>query len=98
MLTEDTVNGRKKMVFKDESTVAAEAELSRKMREKGVRLDLDATVKITSTTKGKTVDLEILDNSAQKKSGLPNFCNFFAVNIPVALKYYLKKKWDGTVK
>lgn len=97
-LTTDTINGRKKMVFKDESTINGEIELSKTMKEKKVPMELDVCMKISSKDKGKSVDIELVDNGVQKKSPLLNFSNFFAVNIPVALKYYLKKKWEDAKK
>lgn len=98
ILTTDTINGRKKMVFKDESTINGEIELSKKMKEKNLPMELDVYVKITSKDKGKSVEMELVDSGVQKKSALLNFSNFFAVNIPVALKYYLKKKWEDANK
>lgn len=98
MLTTDTINGRKKMVFKDESTINGEIELSKTMKEKKVLMELDVCMKISSKDKGKSVEMELVDNGVQKKSALLNFSNFFAVNIPVALKYYLKKQWEDANK
>lgn len=92
----DTINGRKKMSFKDEATVKSEIELSKKMMDKKVRLDLDIVVKISSKDKGKTIEIDMHDSVVQKKSALLSFSNFFAVNITTALKYYLKKQWEET--
>jgi len=94
MLCVDTVNGRKKMNFKDDSSMKAEIDLSRKMNEKKVRLDLDISFKISSRDKGKTVDFDMLDSQVGKKSALLTFGNFFAVNIQPAVKYFLKKRWE----
>lgn len=90
----DTINGRKKMSFKDDSSVNAEINLSRKMSENKVRLDLDINMKITSKDAGKSVDFEMIDNNLQKKSTIQTFGNLFSVNIPQALKFYLKKNWE----
>lgn len=91
----DTVNGRKKINFKDEATLASDVKISTMMREKKIPLDLDAVVTITSKDEGKTVDIEMTDSVNRKKSALPNFGTYFAVNIQAALKYYLKEAWDS---
>lgn len=97
MLHIDTINGRKKMSFKDEPAIKAEIDLSRKMFEKKLPLELYISMKISSKDKGKTVDFDMIDREVgRKKSALLNFGNFFAVNITGALKYYLKKNWEDT--
>jgi hypothetical protein len=94
----DTINGRKKLNFKDEAAINAEIELSRKMCDKKIPLELYVSMKMSSKDKGKTVNIDMIDHEVgQKKSALLNFGNFFAVNIPTALKYYLKKRWEETV-
>lgn len=90
----DSINGRKKMNFKDESSMNAEVNLSKKMLEKSILLDLDVNVKISTTDKGKTVEISMLDNNITKKSALPTFGTFFSVNIGAALKFYLKRKME----
>lgn len=91
----DTINGRKKMSFKDDESFDAEKLLSKKMLEKRIKLDLDILVAITSLDKGKTIDIDMFDsNSSSKKSSLLAFGNYFSINIALALKYYLKKRWE----
>lgn len=90
----DTINGRKKLAFKDEASVKSEIELSRKMETKKIPLELDFNLLISSKDSGKTIQLDMIDNNTQKKSALLNFCNFFAVNLAPALKWYLKRKWE----
>lgn len=68
------------------------------MCDKKIRMDLDADVKISSKDNGKTVDIEMFDAEVQKKSALPNFGTYFAVNISPALKYYLKKSWEDSTQ
>lgn len=87
----DTFNGRKKMNFKDESTVKAEINLSKKMNNQKIRLDLDINMKITSKDKGKSIEFEMIDNDVQKKSAVQTFGNFFSVNVQQALKFYLEQ-------
>lgn len=94
----DTINGRKKMSFKDESTYESEIAISKKMSEKKVRIDLDIAMKISSNDNGKTVEMFMIDNEVQKKSGLLSFGNFFSVNIVPALKFYLKKTCEDITK
>lgn len=91
----DTINGRKKIGFKDEGAIKAEQELSRKMAEKKVPFELDALMIISSKDMGKTVEFEILDENSPGKSTLLNFGNYFSINILPALRYYLKKKLDN---
>lgn len=94
----DTINGRKKINYKDENTIKTEQTLSKKMAEKNIRFDLDALMVIQSKDKGKTVEFEIYDeNSAGKPSALQNFGNYFSINILTALRYYLKKKAEEIV-
>lgn len=93
----DTINGRKKINYKDENTIKAELSLSKKMAEKGIRFDLDALMVILSKDKGKTVEFEIYDENSAGKSALQNFGNYFSINILTALRYYLKKKADEIV-
>lgn len=90
----DTVNGRKKMNFKDDNTMNAEINLTKKMCEKAVKFDLNVMLTISSKDKGKTVDYEMIDIESNKRSAVLNFGNFFSVNIPTVLKFYLKKKWE----
>jgi hypothetical protein len=98
VLDVDTVNGRKKINFKDETSMNSEIKISRMMNEKKMRLDLDVKVKISSKDEGKTVDIEMFDSDSKtKKSTLPNFGTYFAVNISPALKFYLKKSWDDAM-
>lgn len=94
----DTINGRKKINFKDDASLSNEINLSRKMNEKKIRFELDISMKISSKDKGKSINIEMVDNDAQKKTALSNFGNFFAVNIPQALKFYLKKKLEEATK
>jgi hypothetical protein len=93
-LNVDTVNGRKKMNFKDDATMSSEISLSKKMCEKAVKFDLNVMLTISSKDKGKTVDYELVDIESNKRSAVLNFGNFFSVNISTVLKYYLKKKWE----
>lgn len=86
------------MNFKDDSSVNAEINLSRKMSEKKVRLDLDVNIKITSKDAGKSVDFELLDNNLRKRSTIQTFFNLFSVNFPQALKFYLKKNWEEATR
>lgn len=90
----DTINGRKKINFKDESTIKGEISLSRTMAEKKIRLDLDVLILISSKDKGKSVEYVIFDENSAGKSALQNFGNYFSINILTALRYYLKKKLD----
>lgn len=91
----DTINGRKKMSFKDDESCTAEKTLSSKMLEKKINLDLDCLMVISSKDKGKTIDIDMFDyNNVTKKSSLLSFGNYFSINIATALKYYLKKRWD----
>lgn len=95
ILQYDTINGRKKMSFKDDETVAVEQALSSKMMEKKINLDLDCLMVISSKDKGKTIDFDMFDsNNIVKKSSLLSFGNYFSINITTALKFYLKKRWD----
>lgn len=95
----DTINGRKKMNFKSESTMDAEISLSKKMYEKHIPIELDVNLSISSKNNGKTVEIDMMDNkSADKKSALPSFGTFFAVNVIPALKFYLKKRLDEAMK
>lgn len=80
------------MNFKDEASVNSEKKISHMMKEKKIQLDLDAIVNISSKDDGKTVDIEMVDSVSKKKSGLPNFGTYFAVNISPALKFYLKSR------
>lgn len=89
----DTINQRKKISFKDDATLTAEIELSKKMCAKKIQLQLEITVKISTVTKGKIVTLELIDNSATKKSALSNFGSCLNINLMPALRFYLKKKW-----
>lgn len=94
VLNVDTVNGRKKINFKDESAVSAEVKISHMMSDKKMPTDLDVVLKISSKDKGKSVDIEMIDNAGTKKSVLPSFSSFFAINISTALKFYLKSTWE----
>lgn len=94
----DTINGRKKINFKDDAAVINEINLSKKMNEKKVRFDLDISMKISSKDKGKSVNIEMFDNDVQKKTSLFSFGNFFSVNIPQAVKFYLRKELDEAIK
>lgn len=95
ILQYDTINGRKKMSFKDDETVGVEQTLSSKMLEKKINLDLDCLMVISSKDKGKTIDFDMFDSSnVVKKSSLLSFGNYFSINIATALKFYLKKRWD----
>ena len=96
VLDVDTVNGRKKVNFKDETSVNNEKKVSNMMKEKKIPIEIESMVKISSKDNGKAVVIEMIDCQVKKKSGLPNFGTFFAVNISPALKYYLKTLWDGT--
>lgn len=89
----DTINGRKKLNLKDDSTMNAEINLSKKMCEKEIVLDLDINMTISSSDNGKTVDINMIDNDVLKKSALRNFSTFFSVNLGTALKFYLKKRF-----
>jgi hypothetical protein len=94
----DTINGRKKLSFKDEETLEAEKVLSSKMLEKKIPLDLDILLAISSADKGKTVEIDMFDNNPNKKSSLLAFGNYFSINIAPALKFYLKRRWDEITK
>lgn len=94
VLKVDTLNGRKKMIFKDESATNAEMNLSKTMFQKNIPIDLDVLVTISSKNAGKTVEIDMIDNNVLKKSALPSFSTFFAVNIGSALKFYLKRKLE----
>ncbi|KAL7047248.1 hypothetical protein ACKWTF_002843 [Chironomus riparius] len=95
ILQYDTINGRKKMSFKDDETIEVEKTLSSKMLEKKINLDLDCLMVISTKDKGKTIDFDMFDSSnVTKKSSLLSFGNYFSINILTALKFYLKKKWD----
>lgn len=98
ILLVDTVNGRKKVNFKDQLSVAAEINLSEKMSEKKLPLNLNLTMTISSKNKGKSIDFELVDNEMHQKSALLNFSNFFSVNIVLALKFYLKERLEETRK
>lgn len=95
VLQVDTINGRKKINFKDEGTIKGEKTLSRKMAEKNIKLDLDVLMQIHSKDSGKTVEFEIYDENSAGKSALQNFGNYFSINILPALRFYLKKKLEG---
>lgn len=88
----DTLRGRKKLNFKDEATVNAEKDLSKKMVENKFQIDLDGMMKISTKDNGKTIDFDMIDNEVQKKSSLPIFGSLFGVNIGSALQFYLKTK------
>jgi hypothetical protein len=95
VLQYDTINGRKKMSFKDDETIGVEQTLSSKMLDKKISLDLDCLMVISSKDKGKTIDFDMFDSSnVAKKSSLLSFGNYFSINIATALKFYLKKRWD----
>ena len=95
ILQYDTINGRKKMSFKDDETVGVEQTLSSKMLEKKINLDLDCLMVISTKDKGKTIDFDMFDSSnVVKKSSLLSFGNYFSINIQTAIKFYLKKRWD----
>lgn len=89
----DTINQRKKINFKDDATLQADIELSKKMCANKIQLQLDINVKISTATKGKIVNLELIDNSTTKKSALSNFGSCLNINLMPALRFYLKKKW-----
>lgn len=93
----DTINGRKKINYKSESTIDTEKYLSKKMAEKNIRFDLDAVMVIQSKDKGKTVEFEVYDENSAGKSAVQNFGNYFSINILTSLRYYLKKKADASV-
>lgn len=93
-LVEDTINGRKKMNFNTVEALAAESALSKKMMEKKINLDLEMILTISSLDKGKTVDFQMHDIYPRKKTALLAFGNYFAVNIPAAIRFYLKQKWE----
>lgn len=96
ILQYDTINGRKKMSFRDDESSLAERTLSSKMLEKKINLDLDCLMVISSKDKGKTIDFDLFDSSnIVKKSSLLSFGNYFSINISTALKFYLKKRWDA---
>jgi hypothetical protein len=97
VLQVDTINGRKKINYKDENTVKFEKSLSMKMAEKKILFDLDALMVIQTKDKGKTVEIEIYDENSAGKSALQNFGNYFSINILSALRFYLKKKADEIV-
>jgi hypothetical protein len=95
ILQYDTINGRKKMSFKDDETIEVEQTLSSKMLDKKINLDLDCLMVISTKDKGKTIDFDMFDSSnVTKKSSLLSFGNYFSINISTALKFYLKKRWD----
>ncbi|CRK99744.1 CLUMA_CG013019, isoform A [Clunio marinus] len=90
VLKEDTVNGRKKMNFKDDKSANTEIELSKKIRDNKNKFDLDAVVEISSVNQGQSVDISMTENQT-KKSSIANFGNFFSINLTEAIKYFLKK-------
>ncbi|XP_070494374.1 poly(A) RNA polymerase, mitochondrial-like [Chironomus tepperi] len=95
VLQYDTINGRKKMNFKDDESVGVEQTLSSKMLEKKIAYDLDCYLVIFSRDQGKSVSYDMFDsNNVSKKSSLSSFGNYFSINIATALKFYLKKRWD----
>lgn len=98
ILDVDTINGRKKINFKDQSSANAEISLSEKMRDTNQRLDLDVTMMISTKNKGKTIEIEMIDNGVQKKSSLLTFGNFFSVNIVQALRFYLRMRLEAERK
>jgi hypothetical protein len=96
LLPFDSVNGRKKMSFKDDESVKGEKILSAKMLEKKNPFGLDIQMFISSDDGGKSVCIDMLDDNPNgKKTALLAFGNYFSINIPLALKYYLKKRWDN---
>lgn len=95
----DTINGRKKIGFKDDDSVQQEINLSTKMLAKKLRLDLDIIMVVSSKDKGKTIDFDMFDNNnASKKSALLTFGNYFSINITTAIKFYLKKRLETVMK
>jgi hypothetical protein len=99
ILPYDTINGRKKLSFKDDETMQQEKSLSQKMFEKRIPFDLDIMMAIVTKDKGKSIDFDMFDNNfANKKSALLNFGNYFSINITTALKYFLKKRWEELMK
>lgn len=94
----DTVNGRKKMQFKDNASYEDEIKHSKIMMEQKKRIEIDMTMTISSKDKGKSVEIFMIDNELQVKSSLLGFCNYFSVNLPLALKYYLKKQCEDITK
>lgn len=97
LLQVDTINGRKKINYKDDGAINGEINLSKKMAEKNIRFELDVSMVIQSKDRGKTVEFEIYDESSAGKSALQNFGNYFSINILTALRYYLKKKVEEIV-
>ncbi|KAG5677053.1 hypothetical protein PVAND_006837 [Polypedilum vanderplanki] len=98
ILPVDTINGRKKMIFKDDDSVNTEKLLSKKLFEKKTPLDLDIFINISSADKGKTIDIDMFDNHANKKTSILTFGNYFSINVPLALKYFLRKLWCEVMK
>lgn len=95
----DTINGRKKMNFKDDESLDGEKNLSLKMFEKKIPLELEIMMVISSKDKGKTIDIDMFDNkTANKKTALLSFGNYFSINIAMALKFYLRKRWEVAMK
>lgn len=95
ILMVDTINGRKKISFKDENAVKNERILSQKISEKKIRFDLDVHMVVTTKDKGKSIEIEIYDNTVGGKTPLQNFGSYFSINIFPALRYYLKKRLDS---
>ena len=90
----DTVSNRKKMQFKDAASYEAEINLSKQLLAQKLKFELDMILTISSPNKGKSVDFSMIDHEVQAKSALLGFGNFFAVNIPNALRFYLKNKFE----
>jgi DNA polymerase sigma len=96
-LDNDTVTGRKKLVTTSEEKIKKEIEISRnkKNSEPSKGFDLDIVMQITSNDSFKSLELTFLDRSTKKKSTMPQFTSFFAMNAATTVKSLIKLNYGS---
>lgn len=90
----DTYKDRKKMKLKSDATCNVEIELSTIRQMQKIEVNLEILMTISTQNSGETIVCEMVNLKPNPKSIIMNFGNSLAVNVPTAMKYFLKKKWD----